>query len=71
MSRTFKRKGNLSQTLKPIIIEWASYCVQFEIGAETVKIFKLHKISQASEQIIMHPSEWRELESKRIREFKK
>ena len=70
-SRIFERNRNLSQTLKPIIIERASYCIQFEIGSETVKILKFNKISQASEQIIMDLSEWRELESKRIREIKK
>ena len=71
MIRVFKRNGNLSQTMKPIIIEWASCCIQFEIGTETVKILKLNKISQASEQIIMDLSESRELESKRIGEFRK
>ena len=32
---------------------------------------KLKKISQSSEQIIVDLTEWRELESKRIREFRK
>ena len=67
----FKRNGNLSQTLKPIIIERASYCIQFEIVTKTVKILKFNKISQAGEQIFMDLSEWRELESKRSREFRK
>ena len=71
MSRIFKRNGNLSQILNPIIIERASYCIQFEIGAKTVKILKFNKISQASEQMITNLSEWRELESKRLREFRK
>ena len=71
MIRIFKRNGNLSQTLKPIIIERASYCIQFEIGTETVKTLKFKKNSQASEQIIIDLSEWRELESRRVREFRK
>ena len=71
MRKFFRRNGNLSQTLKPIIIERASYCIQFEIGTETVKLLKFNKISQASEQIIIDLSEWRELESKRVREFRK
>ena len=71
MKKIFRRNGNLSQTLKPIIIERASYCIQFENGTKTVKILKFNKISQASEQIIIDLSEWRELESKRVREFKK
>ena len=71
MRRIFRRNGNLSQTLKPIIIERASYCIQFEIGTETVKILKFKKMSQASEQIIIDLSEWRELESRRVREFGK
>ena len=57
--------------MKPIIIERASYCVQFEIGTEIAKILKFNKISQASEQIIIDLSEWRELESRRVREFTK
>ena len=71
MRRIFRRNGNLSQTLKPIIIERASYCIQFEIGTETVKILKFIKMSQASDQIIIDLSEWRELESRRVREFGK
>ena len=71
MRRIFRRNGNLSQHLKPIIIERASYCIQFEIGTETVKILKFNKISQASEQIIIDLSEWRELESRGVREFGK
>ena len=71
MRRIFTRNGNLSQTLKPIIIERASYCIQFEIVTETVKILKFIKMSQASEQIIIDLSEWRELESRRVREFGK
>ena len=71
MRRIFRRNGNLSQTLKPIIIERASYCIQFEIGTETIKIFKFNKMSQASEQIIIDLSEWRELESRRVREYGK
>ena len=71
MRRIFKRNGNLSQTLKPIIIERAIYCIQFEIGTEIVKMLKFNKISQASEQIIIDFSEWRELESRRVREFRK
>ena len=71
MRKIFRRNGNLSQTLKPIIIERASYCTKFEIGTETVKILKFNKkISQASEQIIIDLSEWRELESKRVGEFR-
>ena len=64
MSKIFRRSGNLSQKLKPIMIEDASYCIQFEILKNT-------KISQSSEQIIIDLSEWRELESKIIREFRK
>ena len=71
MRRIFRRNANLSKTLKPIIIERASCCIQFEIGTETVKILKFNKISQASEQIIINLSEWRELESRRVREFGK
>ena len=71
MRKNFRRNGSLSQTLKPIIIERESYCIQFEFGTETVKILKCNKISQASEQIIIDLSEWRELESKRVREFRK
>ena len=67
MRRIFRRNGNLS--LKPIIIERASYCIQFEIVTETVKILKFIKMSQASEQINIDLSEWRELESRRVREF--
>ena len=69
--RIFRRNGKLSQILKPIIIERASYCIQFEIGTETVKILKFNKISQASEKIIIDLSEWIELESRRVREFGK
>ena len=71
MRRIFTRNGNLSQTLKPIIIEGASYCIQFEIGNETVKIFKFKKITLASEQIIIDLPEWRELEIKKNRKFRK
>ena len=71
MRRIFRRNGNLSQTLKPIIIERASYCIHFEIGTKTVKILRFIKISQASEQNMIDLSEWRELESRRIREFRK
>ena len=71
MRKIFRRNGNLSQTLKPVIIERASYCIQFEIGTETVKLLKFNKISQASEQFIIDLSNWRELESKRVREFRK
>ena len=71
MRKNFRRNENLSQTLKSIIIERASYCVQFEIGTKTVRILNFNKISQASEQIIIDLSEWRELESKRVREFRK
>ena len=69
MSRIFKRNGNLSQILNPIIIERAIYCIQFKLGTETFKMLKFNKISQVSEQIIMDHSEWWELESKSIREF--
>ena len=71
MRRIFRRNGNLSQTLKPIIIERASYCIQFEIGPKIVMILKFNKISQASEQIIIDLSEWRELESRRVKESRK
>ena len=71
MKRTFRRNGYLSQSLKPIIIERASYCIQFEIGTETVKILRFNKTSQASEQIMIDLSEWRELDSGRVREFRK
>ena len=57
--------------MKPIIIERAIFCIDFEIGTKTVKILKFKEISQASEQIIIDLSEWRELESKRVREFRK
>ena len=43
MNKIFRRNCNLSQKLKPIIIEWTSYCIQFEIGDETVKILKFKK----------------------------
>ena len=72
MRRIIRRNGNLSQTLKPIIIERASYCcIQFEIVTETVKFHKFIKMSKASEQIIIDLSEWRELESRIVREFGK
>ena len=71
MRKNSRSNGSLSQTLKPIIIERASYCIEFEIGTETVKILKINKNSQASEQIIIDLSEWRELESKRVRDFRK
>ena len=71
MRRIFRRNGNISQTLEPIIIERASYCIQFEISTETVRILKFNKTSQASEQIIIDFSEWRELESRRVRELRK
>ena len=71
MRKNFKRNGNLSQTLKPIIIERAKYCIQFEIGTETFKILRFNKISQASEQIMIDFSEWRELESRRVSDFRK
>ena len=47
--------------------------VQFfmRIGTETVKVLKFKKLSQAGEQNIIDRSEWRELESKRVREFRK
>ena len=57
--------------MKTIIIKGASYCIQFQIGTKTVKVLKINKISQASEQIILDLLEWRELESKRFREFRK
>ena len=69
MSRFFKRNGSLSQTLKPIIIERASYCIQFKNGTKNGTNFK--KKFQASEQIIIDLSEWTELESKIIRELRK
>ena len=53
------------------MIEQASKCIQFKTVSETVKILKLNKISQSSEQIIIDFSEWRELESKRIGEIGK
>ena len=46
----------------------SSYCIQ---GTKTVKILNLKKMSQSSEQIIIDLSEWSELESKRIWEFRK
>ena len=57
--------------MKTIIIKGASYCIQFQIGTKTVKVLKIDKISQASEKIILDLLEWRELESKRFREFRK
>ena len=57
--------------MKPIIIERASYCIQFEIGTETVKTLKFNKISQASEQITTDLPECRELESRRVIDFRK
>ena len=71
MNKVFRGNVNLSQKLKPIIIERASLCIQFEIGTKTVMFLKLKKISQSSEQIIIDLTEWRELESKRIRESRK
>ena len=55
--KSFQKKRNISQILKPIILERASYCIQFEIGTKTVKILKFNKILQASEQIIIDLSE--------------
>ena len=71
MNKVFRGNINLSQKLKSIIIERASLCIQFEIGTKTVMFLKLKKISQSSEQTIIDLTEWRELESKRIREFRK
>ena len=71
ISRIFKRNGTLSQTLNPIIIEQASYCIQFEVGTETVKILKFDKTSPVSEQLIIDLSDWRELESETIRDLEK
>ena len=69
MRRIIRRNGNLSQTLKQIIIERVSYCIKFKIGTETVKILKF--IKSHSEKIIIYLLEWRKLESKKIREFRK
>ena len=44
-----KWNGNLSQTLKPIKIKGASYCIQFEIGTETFKILRFNGVSQTSD----------------------
>ena len=60
MSYIFKKNRDISQKLKPITIERMSYFIQFAIGTETVKILTIHKISQASGQIIAYLSEWRE-----------
>ena len=43
MTKNFRRNWYLYRKLKPIIIERASYCIQFEIGTETVKILKFKK----------------------------
>ena len=71
MGRILRRNRNLSQKLKPIIVERVSYCIQFELGTETVKILKFKKFSQASEQILIDLSVWRELESKRLGDLEK
>ena len=71
LRRIFRRNGNVSQTLKPIMIERSYYCIQFQIGTKTAKIVKFKKSSEVSEQIIIDLSEWRELESRRVREFRK
>ena len=71
MSGILKRNGNLSQTSKPIIIERASYCIQFEVGTETVKTLKFNKTSQSSEKIIIGFSECREIESKKKENLEK
>ena len=71
MRRFLRKIGNLSHTLKPIIIERTSYCIQFKIGTKTVKILRFIKISQASEPIMIDLSEWRELESRRVRDLEK
>ena len=42
-----------------------------EASTETVNILEIIKISQSSEQVIIDVSEWRKLESKRIRVFTK
>ena len=69
LSKDFRRNGHLGQKLKPILIERASYIIQFEIGTKTVNSLKFNKFSQSGEQIIIDFSESRAIESKRIREI--
>ena len=45
MNKFFRRNGKLSQKVKPIIIERASYCMQFEIGTKSIKILRFNKNS--------------------------
>ena len=42
-----------------------------EFGTKSVKILRFNKTSQSSGKTVIYLSEWREFESKRIREFKK
>ena len=65
MNKVFRENGNLFQKLKPILIHWASSCIQFEIGTEFVKILNFSEISQSSEQLIRDLSESKELERKK------
>ena len=69
LSKISRRNGHLCQKLKPIIIERASYSIQFEIGTKTVNSLKFNKFSQSGEQIIIDFSESRAIESKRIGEI--
>ena len=71
MNKTFRGNENLSQKLKPIIIEGASYCIQIEIGTETVKILKFNNIFQSSGQLIIDISDWRDSRAKELENFEK
>ena len=57
MNKIFRRNENRSQKLKPITLERASYCIQFEIGTETAKILNFIKVHQSSEQTTKDLSE--------------
>ena len=69
LNKIFRRKGNLSHKFKSTIKERASYCIHFETGTKGNKIIKFNKISQSSDQTLIEFLEWKELESKRIRQF--
>ena len=49
-------------TTKPNWIDRMSYCLQFEIGIDCVKLLKFNKNSKSSEQTIFHILECQELE---------
>ena len=71
MDKTFRRNGKSILKVEANHNRRASYCITFETDTKTVKVLKVTKISQSSEQIMIDFSEWRDHESKRLREFRK